>query len=250
MADADRQPRMYGDLSELWPFVSPPEHYEEEVATFVARFRRHGVPDGASILHLGSGGGSIDWHLARLYEVTGVDRSGAMIRHASSLNPGVTYLEGDLRTIRLGRRFDAVLLHDAIAYMTSVQALEEAYATAAAHLAPGGVLVTIPEQLRDTLRLGRTRISVRRRGDREVTLYETDHDADPRDHVFETVFVFVIRESGTTRVEADLHINGVFELDEFLGALDRAGFDARAEPWELTDWESGEAFPLITAIRR
>jgi hypothetical protein len=155
-----------------------------------------------------------------------------------------------MRTVRLGRLFDGVLVHDAISYMTSVDELESAYRTAAAHLAPGGVMVTIPEQLRELFSPGRTHVKTIRSGDRSVTLFETDHDEDPDDNMFETIYVFLIREGGVSRVEVDLHVNGVFTLDEFLGAMDRAGFDAAAEPWELTDWEPGEAVPLITAVKR
>ena len=249
-ADSTGAPRMYADLSGLWGFVSPPDHYAEEVGTFVRRYRRHGVADGGRVLHLGSGGGSIDEHLKRTYAVTGVDASRSMVDYAARINPEVEYMQGDMRTVRLGRLFDGVLVHDAISYMTSVDELESAYRTAAAHLALGGVMVTIAEQLRESFSPGQTDVKTTHSGDRSVTLFETDHDEDPDDHVFETIYVFLIREDGVSRVEVDLHVNGVFTLDEFLGAMDRAGFDAAAEPWELTDWEPGEEVPLITAVKR
>jgi cyclopropane fatty-acyl-phospholipid synthase-like methyltransferase len=116
--------RLYGDLVELWGFLSPPDAYEEEVATLRARFGRHGVPDGGSVLHLGSGGGSVDHHLKRHYRVTGVDVSRAMLGYAGDVNPDVEYVHGDIRDVRLGRTFDAVLVHDAISYMTTAAELE------------------------------------------------------------------------------------------------------------------------------
>lgn len=223
----------------------------EEVASFVARFRRHGVGDGGRILHMGSGGGSIDFHLKRTHEVTGIDVSPAMLAYARRVNPEVEYLEGDIRHARLGRAFDGVLLHDAISYMTTERELELAYRTAAAHLRPGGVMVTIPEQLREAQQPpGRTSIETVESGGRTVTVFETDHDEDPSDHRMEVLYVFVIREDGETRVEADLHVNGVFTLAEFMSALDGAGFDAEPERWELTDWEPGEEVPLIVAVKR
>ncbi|MGH7443702.1 MAG: class I SAM-dependent methyltransferase, partial [Longimicrobiales bacterium] len=103
-------PRLYSDLAWLWPLVSPPESYPEEVATFVTRFRRHGVADGARVLHLGSGGGSIDFHLKQKYDVTGIDLSDVMVKHACRLNPEVEYHVGDIRTHRLDALFDAVLV--------------------------------------------------------------------------------------------------------------------------------------------
>jgi len=242
--------RLYGDLSELWRFVSPPENYVEEVATFLTRFRRHGVPDGGRVLHLGSGGGSIDFHLKRTYAVTGVDISPAMLAYARRINPGVEYLHGDIRTVRLGQTFDAVLLHDAISYMTSIDELEMAYRTAAVHLELGGVMVTLPEELRSRLANGALEISTETDGTRTVTMIELVHDEDPSDHRFENTFVFLIREADDLRVEVDRHVNGVFELEEFTGAMQAAGFETRVEDWELSDWTAGQEMPLITAIRR
>jgi len=243
-------PRLYDDLVGLWPFVSPPENYVEEVATFRRRLDRHGVSAGARILHLGSGGGSIDFHLKQGYRVTGVDISAAMLAHSASINPEVEYVQGDMRSVRLGRTFDAVLVHDAVSYMTSVEDLERVYRTAAAHLAPGGLLIALPEELRSRLAPDEPEVDTHRVGDRVVTVIEFDYDEDPSDHEFETVFVFVIREQGRVRVELDRHRGGVFDLEDFLGAIERAGFDARAEPWELSDWTPGREMPLITAIRR
>src|SRR3712207_9202645 len=100
---ATSTPRLYGDLAFLWSLFSPPEEYVEEVETFRARLLRHGVPDGGAVLHLGSGGGSIDYHLKRHYRVTGVDLSPAMLAHARGVNPEVEYLHGDIRDARLGR---------------------------------------------------------------------------------------------------------------------------------------------------
>jgi SAM-dependent methyltransferase len=247
----DRAPRLYADLAWVWPFVSPPEDYPEEAETFRTRFRRHGVPDGAPILHLGCGGGSIDWHLKRYYRVTGVDVSQAMLAHARGLNPEVEYLEGDIRDVRLGRTFSAVLLHDAVAYMVTPADLRAAYVTAAAHLAAGGVLVTPPEVLRSQFRQHRVHSETHTHGDRSVTTVEVDFDPDPSDTSFETTYVFLIRQAGQPlQVEADTHVCGLYDLDEVLAALREVGFEPRTERWELSDLEPGEDLVLITAIKR
>ena len=46
--------------------------------------------------------------------------------------------KGDLRTLRLGRSFDAVLVHDAVMYMTSERDLRSMAVTAFQHTRPGG----------------------------------------------------------------------------------------------------------------
>jgi trans-aconitate methyltransferase len=140
-----------------------------------------------------------------------------MLAHARSVNPEVEYLEGDIRDVRLGRAFDAVLLHDAAAYMTTPADLRAAYATAAAHLEPGGVLVTLPEELRSHFRQHRVDSETRVRGDVSVTMIEVDYDPDPADTMCETTYVFLIRQPGQPlQVEVDTHLVGLYELDEVL----------------------------------
>jgi SAM-dependent methyltransferase len=248
---AGATPRLYDDLAWVWPFLSPPEDYTEEVATFRARFARHGVADGATILHLGSGGGSIDWHLKQHYRVTGVDLSPRMLAHAREVNPEVEYVLGDMREARLGRTFDAVLLHDAVAYMTTPADLRAAYATAAAHLAPGGVLVTLPEELREHFRQHRVEHQTHARGARSVTTVEVDFDPDPADTSFEATYVYLIREAGRPlRIETDTHVCGLYHLAEVLDALRSVGFDPVAEPWELPpELTDGETLTLIAAVK-
>jgi len=248
-APATSTPRLYGDLASLWALFSPPEEYVEEVETFRARLRRHDVPEGGALLHLGSGGGSIDYHLKRSYRVTGVDISEQMIEQARRLNPEVEYVRGDIRTVRLARTFDAVLVHDAISYMTSVEELRAVYATAAVHLRAGGLMIALPEELKERLPHLEATAETRVVGSTVLSVMETHHDPDPRDHSFETVYVFLVREGDELRVELDRHIVGAFDLEEFLDAIRSAGLSPTVERWELSDWGDVPELPLITAVR-
>ncbi len=82
-------PKLYGSLAHLWHIFSPPDDYAEEAHTFRRRFQRHGISDGAALLHLGSGGGSLDYNLKKWYRLVGVDLSPEMIDQARQINPEV-----------------------------------------------------------------------------------------------------------------------------------------------------------------
>jgi SAM-dependent methyltransferase len=67
-----------------------------------------------TLLELGSGGGNTASHLGSNLRLTLTDLAPAMLDLSRTLNPGAEHLVGDMRTLRLGRTFDAVLIHDAI----------------------------------------------------------------------------------------------------------------------------------------
>jgi hypothetical protein len=123
------------------------------------------------------------------------------------------------------------------------------YRTAAEHLRMNGVMLALPEELKDRLSSLKATVETRASGSTVLTVLETSYDPDPLDHSYEHVFVFLIREGDQLRVELDRHVVGAFELEEFLGAIRSAGFSASAERWELSEWGDGPELPLITAIR-
>ncbi len=106
---------------------------------------RH-APRARDILELGCGTGRHAQEFARLgYHVTGMDRSSEMVAQARKRalgTPGVEFVEGDLRDFRGGRAFDVVLaLFHVMSYQTPNADLGAAFATAAEHLAPGGIFI-------------------------------------------------------------------------------------------------------------
>lgn len=239
-------PRLYTDLTHLWPFLNPPEEYVDEAAVFRELLQSQGVKEGARILHLGSGGGSLDHQLAPHFQLTGVDLSPAMVELARGVNPGVEYVVGDMREVRLGRLFDVVLVHDAIAYMASPEELLAAYRTAAAHLAPGGVLLAVPEQLRLAYDPTDVTTVTRTRGAQTVTVVELQLMDDPADDWYETEFLFIIRQGMQVEVHRDRHRRRLFNLADFTGAINAAGFTLVDEPGPA---EEEDGYPLLIARR-
>ena len=147
---ADGRNRLYGDLAFLWPLMSPPDEYRDEARYWRRALRDRLGPGRLRILDLGAGGGHNLHHLAGEFDATAVDLSEEMLAHSRRLNPGVAHHAGDMRTVRLGETFDAVLVHDAIAYMTTEADLRAVFATARAHLRPDGLLIVAPDYYAET----------------------------------------------------------------------------------------------------
>ena len=59
-----------------------------------------------------------------------------------------------MRTVEIGRRFDAVLIYDAIDYLLTLEDISAAIRNAASHLEPGGILVVVPDDTAESYKPG------------------------------------------------------------------------------------------------
>jgi SAM-dependent methyltransferase len=220
--------RFYGDLAPWWPLISPPEEYVEE-ASFAADLL---AADGAttSVLELGSGGGHVASHLAGRFELTLVDLSEPMLQVSRALNPTASHHQGDMRTVRLGQQFDAVLIHDAIDYMTTEDDLRAAFATAFAHCRPGGVALFMPDEIAETFAPGTDH-----GGTGDARYLEWSWDPDPTDTWTLTEYVFLLRDTDEVRSVHETHRHGLFARDTWLRLLRQTGFEASAVLEETTE---------------
>ena len=107
--------KLYTELAPWWPLLSPPDDYRDEAAFFHQVLVAAGLPASPTLLELGCGGGSNAVHLkAHFAKVTLTDLSPRMLALSRTLNPDCEHLVGDMRTLRLGRVFDVIFIHDAI----------------------------------------------------------------------------------------------------------------------------------------
>lgn len=216
--------RFYGDLAPWWPLISAPEEYAEEAA-FAATLLR----PARTVLELGSGGGNNAFHLKAEFELTLVDLSADMLAVSSALNPECEHLQGDMRTIRLGRTFDAVFVHDAIEYMTSEDDLRQAVETVYAHCRPGGVAVLVPDDIAENFEPSTDHGGHDAPDGRGVRYLSWSTDPDPADTTTVTEYAFLLREAdGSVQVAQDTHVLGLYSRETWLRVLADAGFRPRS----------------------
>ena len=221
-----QQHRLYHDLAWLWPAFSPPEEYVDDARHFREALRERLGPGRLSALELGSGGGHTLSHLAADFDLTAVDLSPEMLALSRRLNPDVPHHLGDMRRVRLGESFDAVLIHDAVCYLLTEDDLQATFATAGAHLNPGGILLLMPDYLQESFQGPRVLHWICSQADPGFTVIEYCHDPDPHDTTIESVFFFIIQEEQGLMIEQDRHVTGLFPSGRWLALLDGAGFDA------------------------
>jgi len=217
--------RLYDDLATGWPMVSPAEAYEEEGAVFAALMAQAADGPIRTVLELGSGGGTLAMHLPAVWDLTLVDRSEAMLAVSRTRNPTRMHFEGDMRTLRLGQTFDAVLLHDAVMYLTSRQDLAATLQTIAAHLRAGGAALVVPDVTRETF----VETTLMDGGDgldgRSARLMEWRWDPDPSDDTFLDELVLAVRDGDRVRTVHETHEMGLYSREVYADLLADAGLD-------------------------
>ena len=227
--------RFYGDLAPWWPLISGPQEYAEEAA-FAASLLETADPPTRTVLELGSGGGSNAFHLKARFAMTLLDLSEEMLVVSRALNPECEHVAGDMRTVRLGKEFDAVFVHDAIEYMTSESDLRQAVQTVYAHCRPGGVAVLVPDDIAENFEPETDHGGSDAPDGRSVRYLSWSTDPDPADNTTTTEYAFLLRSpDGTVQVAHDTHVLGLFPREVWLRVMTEAGFDARSVAEVTTD---------------
>ncbi len=226
MPSADDEYRLYRDLADWWPLISPPREYAEEAAYLAAVLSSTADVPVHEVLDLGSGGGHIAMYLKDEFSLTLVDISDDMLAVSGRLNPECRHLRGDMRTIRLGRTFDAVLVHDAIDYITTHDDLARVIATAFDHCRAGGIGLFVPDYIKDDFReiAGSGGGGTDGTG-RQATFREQTWDPDRADDWVQADYEFILREAdGSVEVIRESHRLGAFSRDVWQRLLTGAGF--------------------------
>lgn len=220
--------KLYGELSEWWPIFSSPGDYREEATFFARALAESGDPRPRSVLELGSGGGNSAFHLKKRFAMTLVDLSPHMLAVSRSLNPECEHIEGDIRTVRLGRTFDAVFVYDAICHMTTEADLRAVLQTAFDHLRAGGVAIFVPDFVRETF-VENTDHGGNDTERGSVRFLQWTTDPDPRDTHYLVDFAILIRDpEGQTRLVHDRHVYGLFPRATWRRLLRDVGFELRS----------------------
>jgi ubiquinone/menaquinone biosynthesis C-methylase UbiE len=239
----------YNELAWTEDWLANPAEYEDEVKVYVDLIRRAAPEPPRTLLHLGSGAGGHDTIFKRHFAVTGVDLSPGMLNKARKVHPDIEYIEGDMRTLRLNRQFDAVAIPDSIDYMVSAEDLEHAIHTAAMHLKPGGVLL-VTAKTKEIFRNNNFVYS----GEREnihITLFENNYLNPFHPTTYEATLVYLIRQQGELTIRTEQQVLGLFSQALWDEVFRNAGITMRQtnldgiyDPYLLNDGE----YPLVVFV--
>lgn len=201
--------------------------YGREAGEVVARVRRH-RPEAESLLDVACGTGR---HLAAFaglgFDVEGLELSEAMLAVARGRLPGIPLHQGDMRTFRLDRRFDAVVcLFSAIGYMTTLDDLAAAVTTMGDHVMDGGVLVVEPWFRPEDWHDGSVFSESAKDGDLAVARVSRSWREGDQSLI---EMHYALAGPDRTWAFSEIHRMGLFTTDEQLDVYRAAGFDIEHE---------------------
>jgi len=211
----------YNELAWTEDLLADTADVEREAAGFVGLIRRHSSQTPRTLLHLGCGAGGYDVIFKQHFAVTGVDISRGMLDKARLRHPEVEYIEGDMKTVRLGREFDVVAIPDSIDYMGSLPELRMAIQTAVAHLKTGGVLLVVGKT-RETFRDNNFAYTGQQ-DDLHITLLENNYINRHRPDSYEATLVYLIRRRGELTIHTECHVLGLFSKEAWEKVFAEAG---------------------------
>lgn len=216
-------------------------------AAYLCRLLDRYAPGARRLLELGCGTGRMAEILAgRGYTLHGVDLSDTMLAMAGTrlaalpepLRKRLAFSPGDVRAVRLGETFDAVIsLFHVMSYQTGNADLHQAMVTAAAHLAPGGVFI-FDVWYGPAVLAQRPEVRVRRCEDETMKVLRiAEPHLHPNDNLVDVNFQISVfdKVTGQTRELSERHVMRYLFRPEVDLLLQGAGFELLGTFAWLTD---------------
>jgi len=202
-------------------YESSGKDYSAEARALHALIQQR-APGAVSLLDVACGTGGHLVHLRRWYEVVGVDMDPGMLDQARRRLPADVFVEGDMRTFRLHRTFDAVsCLFSSVGYMSSDRDLNEAVSTMASHLRPGGVFV-MDGWVRPDAWTEDAPISFQTAADEAFTVARMSRSRREVNRTFLDMHHLIGSAQGIDHA-VDTHVLTLFDASQYVASLQLAG---------------------------
>lgn len=208
--------------------------YKDKDYAAEADYIAHLLGNAKTVFEMGCGTGKHAKLLtSKGYKMFGIDLSKTMLEQAKAL--GIDCEQGDVRTFRAGRKFDAVIsLFHVASYQTLDEDINNYFKTAAAHLNKGGkfifdvwhkqaVLAQVPEKRTKTLE----------NDDIKVVRYCVPNHIKEKDMVEVNYTIEVTdKSSGKTETIKECHPMRYFSNEDIVNFASKNGFKiVKSEEW-------------------
>lgn len=243
---------VFADYARYYDLLYRDKDYAAE-AEYVAVLIRKFHPSARSILEMGSGTGIHASLLAEKgFTVHGIERSPEMHARSQALaenravgDDRLTFTMGDIRKVRLNRRFDAVIaLFHVISYQTTNKDVTAAFKTAMLHLNSDGVFI-FDVWYGPAVLTERPAVRIKRMADDQTEITRLAEPVLHPDENLVNVNYHVFVRNLDTQAVAELketHVMRYFFKPEIKRIAAQTGFDLRHDE----EWITGAAIGADT----
>lgn len=216
----------YGELAKYYDLLYQWKDYQKEAGIIRELVARYKTSQGNSLLDVGCGTGKHLQHLVNKFDCVGMDASEQMLEQARRNVRGGKFVQGDMVNFDLGRQFDVILcLFSSIGYVRTYSRLGMTLKNFARHLRTGGVTIIEPWFTKSTVKAGY--VHVLAQGTNDLKIVRVDYTGvKGNSTVLDERIVVAERNMGIATYK-DRMVMGLFEQDEFLRLMERAGLKAR-----------------------
>jgi SAM-dependent methyltransferase len=223
---------MFSKTARFYDKIYSFKDYRGEVERLVAIVREHLRSGGRRLLDVACGTGLHIEYLKESFDVEGLDINPELLELARQRNPDVPFHQGDMIDFDLGQTFDVVTcLFSSIGYVKTLDNVEKAAGCMARHLVPGGLLVIEPWFSPDAWHAPSVHGMFIDEPELKIARINTSF-VDGRLSYFDLHYLIGTPEGTEHFVER--HELGLFETDEVLAALSRAGVEVIYDAEGLT----------------
>ena len=183
---------------------------------------------GSALLDVACGTGTHAGILSKYYEVLGTDLNMDMLKVARRKDPGIRFIQADMRDFDLARQFDVVTcLFSAIGYMKTKTELQNAIKCMGRHLLPGGVLLVEPWFTPEQWHLGHVSTIYVDKPDRKI--FRMSHSGK-KGKISVLDFQYLIGTPKGIQYISENHEFGLFTHEEYLNAFKKADLNVNHDP--------------------
>lgn len=213
---------LYQSLAKYYDKIYKWKDYKKEVDFLEWLFKRFKLKVN-DILEVACGTGAHTVLLKeRGYSILGIDINKEMLDVAKEKIKDVEFIQGDMRKLKLRRKFDCILcLFSSVAYNQNYDELEQTLKNFYNHLKEKGILVFDNGFFKDTFVEGYSRIDVVDEKDLKLARFSSSQKLEKN---FKIVFAYILKENGKLDFDLDEHIVGMFEIKKVKKLMEKIGF--------------------------
>jgi SAM-dependent methyltransferase len=214
---------MFTESARLYDAVYSAKDYAGEARRLKAFITAHKRSPGNTMLDVACGTGGHIPYLRDDFVYEGLDLDPQMLAVARERYPDVVFHQGDMVNFDLGRQYDIVVcLFSSIAYTATPERLEQAVATMARHLLPGGALFVGPFFSPDVWHVGEPHVIFVDQPDLKIARMNI---SGRRDNIALLDFHYLVAASDGVEHFTEHHELGLFSDEEYQRAFTATGLD-------------------------